>query len=84
MAKQSVRIQMNDGGEVEVESVAVAQKHYPDAKIVQVTTWDKDGVATTEPYNARAAARAAEKATEKPAETTKELVPAPATSEVKK
>lgn len=63
--KQSVRIQLKDGGEVEVASEAVAKRVYPDAKIVQVTTWDKDGVATTEPYNARAAAREAEK----PAET---------------
>jgi hypothetical protein len=55
MAKQSVRIQLKDGGEVEVASVAVAQKAHPDAKIVQVTTWGKDGVATTEPYSARAA-----------------------------
>ena len=60
MAKQSVRIQLRDGGEVEVSSEAVAKKHYPDAKIVQVTTFDKDGVATTEPYSAGATAKATE------------------------
>lgn len=50
--KQSVRIQLRDGGEVEVSSVAVAQKHYPDATILHITSFDKDGAATTESYRA--------------------------------
>ncbi len=50
MARQSVRLELKDGGEVEVASVAVAEKHYPDAKVLHVTTFDKDGNATTESH----------------------------------
>lgn len=58
--RQSVRIQHADGGEVEIASVKDAEQHYPDATILRVTTWDKDGVATTEPYREYQARQRAE------------------------
>lgn len=58
--KQSVRIQLADGGEVEVASVQDAEQRYPDATILWITTWEKDGVATTEPYREYQARQRAE------------------------